>query len=145
MTKYKKILIAKKNLKNQCYASDGEILVFASNKDTFKGKLPKEGHFFVSLNGRSSSLFGWVNETEKEYTAIDIARLDYKSRFNKDPENDNFISDEELEEYETFLKKVNQLKHDTVMAVDWREKISITTYKKEKKLWFHKVVFYKSK
>ena len=145
MNKYKKILIAKKSEKNKCFANDGEILVIASDKDKFKGRLPKEGHFFVSLNGRLPSLYGWVKETEKEYSAIDIAKLDFKSKFNKEPENDNFISDEDLKGYEDFLKKIDQLKDDSVMAIDWRERKNLTTFQNEKKLWLHKVVFYNKK
>jgi hypothetical protein len=145
MIKYNKILVGKRFEKKKCFANDGDILVIASDKDKFKGRLPKNAHFFVSINDRLPSIFGWVKETDKEYTAVDIARLDYKSKFKKEPENDSFISKEELDKYEDYLKKINQLADESTMAVDWREKTNLTTYQKEKKLWFHKVVFYNKK
>ncbi len=144
MDKYTKILIAKKNKKNQCYCNDGDILYFASNSDRFKGKLSKNRHFFVSLNDRLPSLYGWVIESEQEYTALDLARKDYISKNNKEPDSDGFISETELKEYNNFLKKLNKMKPDSVMAIDWKEKLNIDTYKKEKSLWFHLVKFYKA-
>ena len=143
MNKYNKILVGKKSEKNKCFANDGDILFIASNTDKFKGRLPKNGHFFISLNDRQPSLYGWVKESDIQYTPLDIAKMDYKSRYKKDPD-DEFITDEELKEYEDFLKKINNMKVNTAMAVDWTEQLNMDTYQKEKSLWLHKVKFYKA-
>ena len=143
MKVYNKIIVGKKSFKNKCYASDGDILYIASNNDKFRGRLPKNGHFFISLKDRQPSLFGWVKENKTEYTALDLARMDYESKYKKKPVN-SFITDNELIEYENFLNKINKMKVDTAMGIDWREELNMDTYKKEKALWLHIVKFYKS-
>jgi hypothetical protein len=145
MENYRKILVAKKNEKNKCYANDGDILVIASSSDKFKGSLPKNDHFFVSLENRVPSKYGWVKETDKNYTALELARMDYKSKNKREPENDNVFTEEQLNEYENLLKKINKFQNDTPVKLNWNEKMDMNTYKKEKYIWIHKVVFYNPK
>lgn len=140
---YKKILVAKKSDQNQCFAEDGDILVFASGRDKIKGRLRKNGHFFVAINNdRKPSLYGWVAELDDGISLEEFIRMDFASQGNSNADEEQILENKEL--YERFLEKIQKFKIDTPMAVYWAESLDMDTYVKEKRLWFHRIKFYKS-
>lgn len=80
------------------------------------------------------SEIGVVKRINGYITAFQLATLDYQSR-NKDV---SLIDENILNEYESFLEKVNAQPEHTPMVVTWHEKV---LPKKEKKLRVHKVFF----
>jgi hypothetical protein len=117
----------------QCYANRGDILVPASPDDKMKGRLPKEHHFFVSVEDRKPSRYGVIKRVTNSLTALDLVKLDYQSR-GKDIEE---INDEILKEYEDYLDKISKNELDTPMATTWL----IKKLTQEKVLRVHKILF----
>ena len=137
MKKYEKMVVSINDSDFNCYANKGDWLYKANDKDTKNGlfRLPKDIHFFVSLNeNRLPSEIGVVKKIDGYITAHELAVLDYSSR-KKDINqlNDNIIS-----EYEWFLEKVNALPEHTPVALTWLEKVFP---KKIKELRLHKKFF----
>ena len=142
MKQYQKILVAKYNPKNLCFANDDDMLIIASEKDKFKGKLPKDDYFFVSINNRIPSLYGWVKDIKDNITAIDLFKIDYKSKTGNEFDTNLKIDEKILEFYQNFLEQIDKQKNGTTMVCDWMERMK--DYKVQKVLNFHKIVFYKS-
>ncbi|UNL86988.1 hypothetical protein [Priestia koreensis] len=137
MKEYDKMLMAIKDADFNCYANKGDWLYIANSKDTKKGlfRLPHYIYYFVSLyNERMPSEIGVVKKINGSIAAIELAKLDYKSR-NKDT---NLLTDEIVKQYEWFLEKVNAQPEHTPMAVTWLKR---TFPKKEKELRVHKKFF----
>ena len=61
---YDKIIIEEHSPKNGCHAKKNEELTAAAAKDKFKGRLRKDGYFFVGIKSREPSSYGWVKKTE---------------------------------------------------------------------------------
>ncbi|MGG0741599.1 hypothetical protein [Niallia taxi] len=137
MKKYEKMVVSINDSDFNCYANKGDWLYKANDKDTKNGlfRLPKDIHFFVSLNeDRLPSEIGVVKKIDGYITAHELAVLDYSSR-KKDINqlNDNIIS-----EYEWFLEKVNAFPEHTPVALTWLEKVFP---QKIKELRLHKKFF----
>jgi len=139
MKTYNKILIAKKSPKNKCFCEDGEILVIATKHDKMRGKIASDGHFFVGINTRTPSLYGWVKTIEEPITPLELAKMNYISIYGKEP-REGEISQEEIEHFQWFLDIIDKQKDGTPMACNWLEIQRPTG--KYRKLRFHKVIFY---
>ncbi|MEW6608851.1 MAG: hypothetical protein AB1414_15635 [bacterium] len=142
MERYFKILVAKNSPENKCFANDGEILVVATDKDKMKGKLPKEHHFFVGIETRTPSRYGWVKEIKEGITALEIAKKNYYG-LNKIEIKEADISKEDIEEFEKILSIVAKEKEGTPMAATYWER---GIFKNEKKLVLkvHKIKFFEA-
>ncbi|SDB82386.1 hypothetical protein [Shouchella lonarensis] len=139
MKSYQKMLVGFKDEDFNCYASRGDWLYVASKTDTKKGlfRLSRDHHYFVTLTEkRLPAEFGVVKCLEKPITALELARKDFDSR-----EMDHqHITRAVLEEYDSFLIKVNAHPEHTPMATTWLEKLN-KGLRKERMLQVHKVFF----
>lgn len=119
MREFKKVIVGIGRDKIQSYAKRGDILIPASSTDKMKGRLPKEHHFFVSINDRMPSRYGVIKELKGTITPLDLAVLNAKSKGLKD---DTF-NEEELLEFERFLEKISKFPVNTPMGTTWLYKV----------------------
>ena len=75
---YKKVLVAKHNPENKCFAREGEVLTIVP-----RANLPKKdhvNHLFVSIiDLKTKSQYGWIKQT-KEFTIKDFVRTHYGNK-----------------------------------------------------------------
>jgi flavin-dependent dehydrogenase len=125
---YSKILVARYNPKNYCYANEGEALVIAQKEDKPKKKLPNDHHFFVGTISKESSRYGWVFSLDHEITSEELA-----CKYNENPSN------ELIESCELLLNSIATHDDNTPIACTYSK-----IYLQNKKvLKVHKVLFYK--
>lgn len=127
---YKKVLLAKHNPKNLCFAKEDELLVPAGLKDKMQGKLPKDDHFFVGLETGLPSRYGWVKELDDPITAEDLARL----------KDGGKIEEETVQSCAILLRSAAKLPEDIPMACHFLE-VRLPG-ERCRKLKIHKVIFY---
>jgi hypothetical protein len=126
--KFKKILIAKNNPKNKCYANEGEWLIIAQSANRMKGKLPEDHHFFIGVNSHEPSRYGWVSSIDFEIGAEDLAK-----KYHKNPSRGL------IESCGLLLDAVKNQKEDTPIACTFS---TIGIMEKKRVLKVHKVFFY---
>ena len=129
---YKKILIAKHNPKNLCFAKEGESLVPAGPRDKKQGRLPKDDHFFVGLETGLPSRYGWVKELDRPIAAEELARL----------KDGGQVSKETIQSCEILLRAVAEMPEDTPMACHYLE-VKLPG-ERHRRLKVHKVIFYQA-
>lgn len=112
-TNYTKILIARFSPENSCFANDAEMLVVASIKDKMQGRLRKGDNFFVGINTKKPSLYGWVKTVENGITAEELAALK-----NPDPDID------EIKKAELLLKCAAKHPEGTAMFCHFVDVVS---------------------
>lgn len=136
MKTFNKVLVSKHNIKNNCYADDGEILIFPSEFDTNPKWLKKDDSFFVSLKNRTPSLYGWVGTLDTPISAESLIKMDYDSRNQQLSINESLLA-----KYEEFLVAINKYPEGTPMVSFFSE---YGIMEKRRILKFEKVFFYKS-
>ncbi|MEW6608850.1 MAG: hypothetical protein AB1414_15630 [bacterium] len=119
MEKFYKVLVAKYSPKNRCYAKEGEILIIATERDKMRGKLYKDFHFFVGINSRTPSMYGWVKEIKDGITPLELAERNYYVLNKKDMPKE--IIDEEVEKIRNFLSTISKQKEEDAMAVSYTD------------------------
>ena len=129
MSKYTKILIAQKSIKNNCNADDGTYLYLKPiNNSTMKGSIQ---HHFLSCNdNKIKSKYGWVKE-EPPFTLEEF--LDRYLSKN--------VSDDIKTSVELMLNSINKLSVDTPVTATYRKRGIGASAKMV--LTVHKVIFYK--
>ena len=125
---YDKILVAKKSEKNQCFAEDGEWLIVAQKEHKMIGKLPSDHHFFVGVNSKKPSRYGWVKQLKFKISPIDLAK--------KYIENPNIAL---IESCKFLLDSLKNQKEGVPMACTYS---TIGVMEKQRRLKIHRVFFY---
>ncbi len=127
---YNKVLIGKNSPENRCFTEDGEWLIIAQDGHKMKGGLPIDHHFFVGINSKKPSRYGWVAEINEEIDENDLAK-----------KVTNSPSLSLIESCKNLLTSVSAQKAGTPMACTYA---TTGILKKEKILKVHKVFFYKA-
>lgn len=133
MDRYGKILIGISSPELRCFANEGDILFLPDKGDTTK-KLyrPRAGtSYFVSLNNeRNPSAIGVVKKIKDGVTSEELMSLGCGS-------SDIISSSQEgLERYEEFLKRINTFDEDQPVALYLQDKFG----SKEKTLVIRKAI-----
>ncbi len=126
--KFKKILVSKHNPKNKCYSDDGEWLIIGQSEHIMKSKLPKDYHFFVGINSKQPSQYGWVASIGFEIAAEELAQ-----KYEPNP------SKEFIESCELLLNAVKDQKEGVPMACTFS---TVGVMEKRRVLKVHRVFFY---
>ena len=128
MNIYRKILIGKKSEKNLCFSNNDEWLVIAPLEEKKLHGLSEEEHYFVGVDSKKPSRYGWIKSIDSNVTAEELAR-----RFAIQPTKEMIMHCEKL------LRSISELKDDTPMACSYSE-FGILAKKRE--LEIHRIIFY---
>jgi hypothetical protein len=128
--KFNKVLAARNNPRNKCYAADGEWLIIARDEHKMKGRLPADHHFFIGVSSHQPSRYGWVSAVDSE-----ISAHEYAAKYDQDPDP------ELVESCQLLLTALKSQKIDTPMACTFS---TVGVMQKQRKLKVHKVFFYKA-
>jgi len=128
---YSKVLIARNSPENGCHAIDGEWLIIGQDVRKIKGRLPEDHHFFVGIESKQPSRYGWVHDIDREIKPKDLAE-----ELNANP------SPELIDSCRLLLDAVGKQEPGTPMACTYS---TIGIIEKKRVLRVHKIVFYDEK
>jgi len=125
---YSKLLRARNNPENKCFAKDNEVLTIVPKKE-----LPKKEckYHFIGALTEEKSKYGWVSEVEP------FTLEDFIKKHGFDTSNET-----EREYVKIMLDAASKQKPNTPMAADF---VMRGAMQKKMVLTVHKVLFYDSK
>lgn len=126
---FNKLLVAKNNPKNKCYAEDGEMLIIAQDEHKMKGKLPEDHHFFIGVKSGMPSRYGWVSDIDYSIDENLLAK-----EYTENP------SEILLDSCRLLLTSISKYADGTAMACTISE---VGILEKKRIMKVHKVFFYK--
>lgn len=122
---YSKLLIAKHNPENKCFANEGEVLTVIPKKPHPK----KDGkYYFIGSHSKEKSQYGWVAEVEP------FSLNDFVKKYAIDPTDQS-----EWDFIKTMLDSVKRHSQGTPMATSFDLRGAM---KKQVAFTVHKVLFY---
>ncbi|MEI6090969.1 MAG: hypothetical protein WCR42_10985 [bacterium] len=128
MKVYNKILVARYNPENKCFASDDTVL-YVKPLD-FRKLVDTKSHNFIStIDANIKSRYGWVKDVEC------FTIEDYILKYI----NDKAISDDEFESLEILLDSIQKFEAGTPIAATYFQR---GIEKQYMALTIHKVCFY---
>ena len=125
---YKKVVVAKHNPQNGCYATDGDVL-FIKPRLNVPQKTVVQHHFTSSLDKKSKSKYGWIKEVP-DFTLDDFVYHHMAQQI---------LNSVEIEHILTMLESVESLAVDTPVTCDYKSRGAI---KQSMQVTVHKVFFY---
>lgn len=136
---YNKILVARNSPQNKCLGPEDAYLVPASPNDRAAFALRNGEHFFSSLTGRISNMFGWVESIANPITAEDLLAMNTASILRMEGDDaSNELPD--IEWYIRYLRSVSRQENGTPMGCSWV--VTNLPGARMRKLNVHKVLFY---